>query len=217
MNIAFGSLFNGLNKHTQDKGQILISPYELPKGVHYIHSGYVKMYDISASGECQILAIHGSGDFFPLSWSLEDEDQQLFYETMCNTTFSIMPKNDFKEAVYSTNETLKAIIAYLLKSYRFSQLRIQNLEYLTTTERLAFRLIFLATYFGHKVDEKVVIDMPVIYQDLANSINSTRDTVNRVMRQFIDSSIVSRSNHTLTVNSVARLEAELGLTIKLNN
>lgn len=216
MSDPFAGLFEDGKRYNCEKGQLLVSPNEAPRGVFYIHYGYIRIYDISVEGEYQVIAISGPGDIFPLYWALGEEQRQLFYEAMCPMEFSILPKAEFKMQVENNVTLLKTALARVLKSYRHSQERIQNLELRTARERLAFRLLFLAKYLGHARGGELIIDVPITYQDLAESLNMTRETVNRVMRGFITGGLVRRSGTRLTIHKPKALVAILGTEISLN-
>jgi CRP-like cAMP-binding protein len=210
MSNPLSTLFQAARQYSCGKGQLLITPDEFPRGVHYIQSGYVKSYDIGAEGEYQVISIAGPGEIFPLYWSIDEESSHLFYETMCPTVINILPKTEFKAAFENNTELLKTLLALVLRSYRFSQERIQNLEIRNTQQRLAFRLLFIGKYFGHIQGKTIEIAVPMTYQDLAESLNLTRETVNRSMREFITDGIVNRSDHHMAIDKPEKLREIVG-------
>jgi CRP-like cAMP-binding protein len=203
----FGSLFDALPKHLCDKGQILVTADVTPRGVFYIHEGYVKAYNISNDGDTQLIAILGPGEIFPLHWAFDGENDSLFFETMSEVTCSLLPKTDFKPVVLNDKHLLQVAVATLLASYRFSHQRIQNLQLRTAQERLAFRLLYLADNFGVKKGKTTEIDVPIVYQDLADAVALTRETTNRIMLQFSNDGLISRSDHSLTIENYSKLAA----------
>lgn len=96
MNADFSILFQGTKKHICSKGQILIQASVVPRGVHFIISGYVKTYNITRQGDKQLAEISGPGDIFPLHWSLDEDPREVFYEAMTPMTYQIIPKTAFK-------------------------------------------------------------------------------------------------------------------------
>jgi CRP-like cAMP-binding protein len=206
----FGSLFEGLPKHLCDKGQILVSADDPPRGVFYIHEGYVKAYNISNEGDTQLIAILGPREIFPVHWAFDEDHESLFFETMSEVICSLLPKSEFKPVVLQDKHLLQVAVATLLASYRFSHLRIQNLQLRTAQERLAFRLLYLADNFGTKKGKTTEIDVPIVYQDLADAVALTRETTNRIMLQFSNEGLISRSDHSLTIEDYSKLAEILG-------
>lgn len=208
----FSPLFKGKKKLSALKGQIFYGADDEPKGVMYIHEGYVKEYDIDTQGGCQLINLIGPSEVFPLLWALDDKFSGLFGEAVTNITYSLMPREEFVSRIENDTAMLQAVIQSLLWHQRFSRQRIQNLELRTARERVAFRLLFLGKYFGYKEHEEVIIAIPVTHQDLAEGLNITRDTANRIMRDFINEGIVHKTNRIITVSAPDKLEEILGNT-----
>lgn len=72
------------------------------------------------------------------------------------------------------------------------QLRINNLELKTAAERVAFRLNFLAECFGHIQGKGTLIEVPLVCQDIADSLSLARDTVGHLMSDFIKNQFTIR-------------------------
>lgn len=210
------ALFSGQRQYHMPKGQILISPHLGPTGVYFIHAGYIKTYDISLQGEGQMVAIASPGDIIPLDWALDKEYRQLFYQSMTPVDISIMPKDEFKSAVNSSICILREVVTLLLKSYRYSQQRIQNLEYRSAIERIAFRLLFLGHYFGKQQGSTIKIILPLTYQDFADSLNITRDTANKALLALVKQGVISREKQLITLLDLSKLQSYIGEDTTLN-
>lgn len=208
---TFAQLFKDAKLYTCAKGELLVTSGEVPRGVFYVREGYIKAYDIGADGELQVISIIGPNQIFPLYWALgANPPQPLFYETICRCEIKVLPKDEFKSYTENNVKLLKMALQAVLALYGMYQERIQNLELRTAEERLAFRLLFLAKYYGSSQGNSVQINMPVIYQDLADSISLTRETVNRTMRQFIADGIVTHKRSQITVNNPPELAKIIG-------
>ncbi len=60
------SHFNeGVLKHFQ-KDEVIVQGDEVPAGVFFLQSGYVKAYSISQLGQQNLLLIHGANEIMPL-------------------------------------------------------------------------------------------------------------------------------------------------------
>jgi CRP-like cAMP-binding protein len=96
---SFSVLFDKATHNVCQRGQILVFPDEEPRGVFYVESGYVKAYTISPEGQCQLVAILGPDEIFPLYWALSQQYEQLYYEAMDTVEFSLLEKDVFKSNV----------------------------------------------------------------------------------------------------------------------
>lgn len=217
MTLTLDVLFAEARIHKVPKGQVLISPHHEPTSVYFIRKGYVKAYDISLQGENQLMAISSLGEIFPLHWALDKEYRQLFYQAMTPVEVGAMAKEEFRRRVENDPPLLHAIIKLLLWSYRYSQQRIQNLEYRSAMERIAFRLLFLGKYFGRRQGNATKITVPLTYQDFADSLNITRDTANKSLLVLMNQGVISRHKQVITILDAVKLQSFVGDDTTLNN
>jgi CRP-like cAMP-binding protein len=66
-----------------------------------------------------------------------------------------------------------------LEMYRIHSERILNLEYRSVRERLISFLLTMSHRFGKKTTEGLLINVPLRHQDIASSINASRETTTR--------------------------------------
>ena len=206
----FSIVFKGLKQHACDKGIVLVDADEEPRGVFFIKEGFVKAYRISNDGEIQITAILGPSEIFPLYWALDEDHDRHFYETIEHSVVQLMPKAEFKPKVLQDKTLLRVTVATLLRAFHSSHQRIQNLQLRSSRERLAFRLIYLADHFGTNKGDTIEINVPVVYQDLADAVAATRVTVNRIMSSFISEKLLERADHRITILNYAGLKDIIG-------
>jgi CRP-like cAMP-binding protein len=105
---------------------------------------------------------------------------------------------------------LGVAVKALLATFKFSHLRIRNLQLPTARERLAFRLLYLANNFGERQGSAIDIQVPIVYQDLADAVNITRETTNRIMRRFITDGLIKRTDHHMTILAIEGLRSIVG-------
>ncbi len=96
-----------------------------------------------------------------------------------------------------------------LDAFDYSNQRIINLELKSAHERIAYRLLFLAKYYGKERDGIVTIVVPTTYQDIADSISLTRETVNRVILEFIAKKYIKRTTNSLAIINIHGLRTIL--------
>ncbi len=56
-----------------------------------------------------------------------------------------------------------------------------------------------------------MITAPVTHQDIANSINMTRETASRALGLLFEEELLGQDDHLFTILDMAKLQAELGL------
>jgi CRP/FNR family transcriptional regulator len=193
-----------------DKNDILVQGNEEPTAVFFIQSGYVKAYSISQGGQQNLLLIHGAHEIMPLPWALDGPQKLgIFYEAMSDVTASKTSK-DYLRAAMGTNSWLaEQVLRQLVTTFTVYAQRIQSLGYRLPRERVIACLLDLATRFGSHLDKGVVIEAPITHQDIADSINMTRETASRVIEQLTKDGLVAQIDHLFVIKDEHKLQAEL--------
>lgn len=193
------------------KGETIISGLNEPDGVYIIKEGFVKSYTITKDGQENLLLIHDTGELMHLIWALDGSHTEgLYYNAMSDVTVLKTSKEKLRSAMsdnkWLSQEILKQSV-HIITTY--SQ-RIQALEFRTARERIIAELLNLAEMFGKKHGKKVLIDVPVTHQDVANSINMNRETASRALGLLFEEGLLDQDEHQFTILDLAKLQEELG-------
>ena len=166
-------------KQTYRKGDFIIRPGEAPSGVHYVYQGLVKAYDITKYNEENLLIIRKEDEVFPLIWALTGQERQVIYQALAPTITLCLSRQTFLDYINAQPETLAPIVDMTIEMYRLHSERILNLEYRTVRERIISFLLTMSQRFGKQTAEGLLIEAPLRHQDIASSINATRETTSR--------------------------------------
>lgn len=193
------------------KGDTIIHGFEEPNGVYIIKAGFVKAYTLTKAGQENLLLVHDTGEFVPLIWALDGSHTEgLYYEAMSDVTVLKTSKEKLLSAMsdnkWLSQEILKQSVNIITNYYK----RIQALELRTARQRIVAELLNLAEMFGKKHGKKVLIDAPVTHQDIANSINMTRETASRVLGLLFEEELLAQDEHIFTILDLAKLQEEVG-------
>jgi len=176
----FVGLFKTLGiKQIYRKGDQIIRPGDIPRGVYYIEKGLVKAYDITRYNEENLLIIRKDGEVFPLIWAITGKERHVIYETLEETTVYRLEREAFLKFMEGNPEAMAPLLDMVIEMYRLHSERIINLEYRTARERIVSFLLTMSERFGVKTDEGLLIDVPLRHQDIASSVNATRETASR--------------------------------------
>ena len=166
-------------KQTYRKGDFIIRPGETPSGVYYVYEGLVKAYDITKYNEENLLIIRKEDEVFPLIWALTGQERQVIYQALAPTTTLCLSRQTFLEYIDKKPDALAPLLDMTIEMYRLHSERILNLEYRTVRERLISFLLTMSMRFGKQTPEGLLIEAPLRHQDIASSINATRETTSR--------------------------------------
>lgn len=181
------------------KGETIIRPEDTPQGVFLIEKGFVKSYDITKYGEENLLVIRGVNQMFPLLWSMTDERTDVYYQAMSDVSLLRIHREVYLEKIDKDPEFTRGVLEQVLKMYHVHSQRVLNLEYRTAPERIAFRLLVLADRFGAKSAHGIEIAAPVRHQDIAESVNCSRETASRVIAKLQKRGLVGSFDGSLVL------------------
>jgi CRP/FNR family cyclic AMP-dependent transcriptional regulator len=196
-------------KLTYRKGEFIIRPGEMPPGVFYIAEGIVKAYDITRYGDENLLIIRKEHELFPLIWALTGQERSVIYQALAPTVVWQIKRQDFQNFIKAKPESLAPLLEMTLEMYRLHSERIINLEYRSVRERLISFLLTMASRFGHTTSEGVMIGLPLKHQDIASSINSSRETTSRELSALERKGLLRNEQSQILLRDVKALENHL--------
>jgi len=161
------------------KGEFIIRPGDTPSGVFYIEAGLVKAYDITKYGEENLLIVRKANEIFPLIWSITGQGRHIIYQALSDVEVFRIDREAFQELLRNQPSLQAPFMDIVFEMYRIHSERIMNLEYRTVRERLVSFLLIMGARFGKKTKQGLLIEAPLKQQDIASSINATRETTGR--------------------------------------
>lgn len=194
---------------TFKKGEFIIRPGESPPAVFYIYQGLVKAYDITKYGEENMLIIRKEHEIFPLIWALTGQERNVIYEALMPTTTWQVGREHFMEHVTTERDMLAPLLDMTLEMYRIHGERIMNLEYRSVRERIISFLLTTSRRFGHNEPRGVTITVPLRHQDIASSINASRETVSRELAAMERKGLIKSEQSLVTLTDIDGLRDHL--------
>ncbi len=186
-------------KQTYKKGEFIIRPGETPPGIFYIHNGLVKAYDITKYNEENMLIIRKEGELFPLIWAVTGQERNVIYEAIVPTTTWQISRETFLEYLSKNPKGLVPVLDMTIEMYRLHSERIFNLEYRTVRERIISFLHTMSQRFGVETDKGLLINVPLRHQDIASSINATRETTSRELAVLERRGLLTSKQSMITI------------------
>ena len=166
-------------KQTFRKGDFVIRPGDPPHGVFYIYQGLVKAYDITKYNEENLLIIRKQDEIFPLIWAITGKEHNIIYQALAPTVTWKISRKAFLELIKDHPDSLTPLLDMTMEMYRLHGERILTLEYRSVRERIISFLLTMSQRFGKQTDDGLLIEVPLRHQDIASSVNATRETTSR--------------------------------------
>ncbi len=196
-------------KQTWRKGDFIIRPGDPPHGIFYVYEGLVKAYDITKYNEENLLIIRKADEIFPLIWAITGEERDVIYQALAPTTTWQISRKKFLEFMSSKPEALAPLLDMTIEMYRLHSERILNLEYRTVRERIISFLLTMSQRFGTKTPDGVMIDVPLRHQDIASSVNATRETTSRELAALERKGLLRNKQSIILLRDVEALRKHI--------
>lgn len=191
------------------KGQVIIYGGEQPSGIHHITSGKVRQYDINYRGDEIVVNVFKSPAFFPMSWAINKNENQYFFETMTDVELRIAPADEVVEFLKSNPEVMYNLLSRLYSGVDGLQRRMAHLMGGSARSRVLYELIVECNRFGI-IQEDGSCKLSVNENQLAQSSGLTRETTNRELAKLKQAGYIQRIGKDLIVKSIEDLQNELG-------
>lgn len=196
-------------KQIYKKGDFIIRPGDPPHGVFYIYQGLVKAYDITKYNEENLLIIRKEDEVFPLIWAITGQERQVIYQALAPTITWSIPRERFLNHIGSKPDALAPLLDMTLEMYRLHSERILNLEYRTVRERIISFLLTMSHRFGVTTEEGLLIEVPLRHQDIASSVNATRETASRELSGLERKGLITNKQSLIVLKDVEQLQKHL--------
>ena len=197
-------------KQTFRKGDFVIRPGETPAGIFYIYQGLVKAYDITKYNEENLLIMRKEEEVFPLIWAITGQERHVIYQALAPTVTWQISRETFIEFIEKNPEALAPLLDMTIEMYRLHSERILNLEYRTVRERIISFLITMSHRFGKNTPEGMLIEAPLRHQDIASSVNATRETTSRELSALEKKGLLINKQSYIVLTDMDGLLKHLG-------
>ena len=171
-----------------------------------IESGSVKIVLPSPEGEeGAIIATLGRGDFFG-ELALLDGAPRSATAIAVELTETLALRREAFETLVDTQPALRrALFAGLAAELRRLTGHVEELHFLDLPGRLAARLVRLAREQQPDAHGEVRLDWPYTQSDLASMIGGTRQTVNRLLSDFVAQGLIRFEKESIVIPDLDRL------------
>lgn len=202
--------FKSGRRFVYKKGEIIIHAGDTPQGVYCIEQGFVKVYSLSKEGEENIHTIYKTGELFPLLWTFRGIARNVYYESLAGATLWRVSREDFLTFAKTSSKVFMSLLDHVAEQLYAYADRLENLEYNNAYERVVYCLLLLASRFGVKHGNTIIIDVPLNHQEIADLINLARETASRLIEKLEDKNLISQKKHRIVIEDLEKLAHALG-------
>lgn len=199
------SLSSRLKVRRFRRNEVIMHQGDAGDALHIVAAGAVKIVLPSAEGEEAIIATLRPGDFFGELALLDGEPHSATVTALEPSETLVLPRPVFIELLDTVPGLRDALLAGLAKELRRLTGQVEELFFLDLSGRLATRLARLAEEAQPNAEGEVHLSWPYTQSDLAAMIGGTRQSVNRLLSEFVDEGLVRLERDSLVICDVQQL------------
>ncbi|MBI2405490.1 Crp/Fnr family transcriptional regulator [Candidatus Microgenomates bacterium] len=191
------------------KRETILRAGEVPQGLHFLESGYVRLHALSEDGEELTLVIYKPGDFFPVVWTFYGGGPSIYYfETLTPVLMRRASREPFLEFIQANPDVFMLVTQRVISRFQISLRRMEYLTFGNASARLASVLLVHAKEIGVERDGGIEFQIPLTHKDLANLVGMTRETMSIELKRFERAGLIGHIDHRLVIKDKEGLEKE---------
>jgi CRP/FNR family cyclic AMP-dependent transcriptional regulator len=179
------------------KQAVIISEGDETNSLYIILSGKVRVFSSDEKSKEVTLQVQESGSYFGELALLADEPRSASVETLEKTVCGIISKNDFKYWLASHPDVAIGLLSDLSAKIRHLTEKVKQMALSNVYERTIKVLQDIATKEG----DIFVIDNKPTQQELANMVGSSREMINKVMKELTKGGYIVIKGKTLRIEN----------------
>lgn len=190
------------------KGNIVVLEQESGAALFVIISGKVKVVRMDEDGREVILSMFGPGEFFGEMSLLDGMARSASVVATVKSELFMIHRRDFLELLHEYPSVAISLLAELAMRLRKADMQIKSLSLKDAAGRVANVLLMLSDDLGVFRKGKVEIEDMPLQQDIANMAGTSRETVSRMLHQFIRDGQVQLKGNKLIINDFEAFRKE---------
>lgn len=189
------------------RGDVVVQVNTPGDRLYLVESGKLKVCLSNQNDDEIILSILKEGSFFGEMALLEEKPRSASVIALQATWLYELSRESFLRFVESRPRTLLNILRVVSERLRRADDIRRDLVLLDVYGRVAGLLLRLAREEGVKSEEGILLENPPSQQQIADMIGASRETINRVINEFIRSGTLHKEGRTLIIQPEALQDA----------
>ena len=188
------------------RGQQILSPDDPPDRIHIVKKGRVRVYRISPDGKQLTLDIHEKGTILgDMSLLGQDPLPEAYAEAIDDGVICTITSDELRRLIEQFPVIGVNIIRHLSRRLQSAERELEAMAYQRVDQRLARRLIDLASRFGAPTERGTLIRANLTQQELAEMVGTTRETLAHTLGDFRRRGLLDTAHHQVLIRDADRL------------
>lgn len=190
------------------KGAVLLSEGEPPRGIFQLCHGSVKLSISSEDGKTLITRIVEQGAALGLSAVISGVPSKVTAETLAPSQVNFVRRSDFLRFLSNSPVAAANALRQLAAECEAGTDRVRAVELSRSAAgKLANLLLSWCAERGMTTENGIRMQVLMTHDDISHIINTSRETVSRLLRDLRDDRVISVKGSSLIIHDKPRLEA----------
>jgi CRP-like cAMP-binding protein len=173
-------------------------------------AGRVRIGAISPDGKEVTLNVIGPGEIFGEIALLDGKPRSADATALEDSVLLVIERRHFMPFLLRHGDLVERLLVVLCDRLRRTSLALEEIALFDLPARLARLLIKLAADYGRPVADGLRIDLKLSQRDLATLVASTRESVNKQLRNWSRDGVLAQRDGYLVLRDQPALQALVG-------
>jgi CRP/FNR family transcriptional regulator len=174
--------------------------------VYVVRQGRLKLSLVSRRGRCVVFRFAVAGDLLGFSAVLNQIDHEFLAQTLEPCVLVSVPRSEFLELLQESHEVIAFATHALARDHDAMLRGIRRLGMSASIRERLAQLLLNCLELPRTDGLPMSIRINWTYGELADMVNSSRETVTRVMSQFEREELIARHGSLVVIRNTARLK-----------
>lgn len=176
------------------------------KSVYIVRQGRLKLSLISRKGRCVVFRFAGAGDLLGLSAILNQTNHQFLAQTLEPSVLVSVPRKEFLHLLQTAPEVNLFATQTLAHDHDAMLHGIRRLGMSASVRERLAQLLMNCVESSSTDSHPPSIRMNWTYGELSDMVNSSRETVTRIMTQFERDELIFRRGSLVVIRNQKKLQ-----------
>jgi CRP/FNR family transcriptional regulator len=177
-------------QRTYEKKDLIIEEGSIPLNFMIVSRGKIKVFGYSQDGKEQIMYILTAGDFFGARNLIHDRKADFNAQAMEDTAVCMIQREGFQDLLVQFPSISIKIMDVLCDRLEKMESMFRKISPKDVDSRVNMMLLELLHKYGRKHGDRVIIELPMSREEMANYIGVARETVSRKIASLKDEGII---------------------------
>ena len=195
--------------------QVIYVPSDPGSKLYAVHTGKVKLTQVSYEGKELVFCVLGRGDVFGELCLFDEGPHSTLATALEDCEIFTIKCSDLAKFMAEDPVMVTALGKHVGERIRALEKKLSDFVFKDVAQRLASLILDLTYDYAEKLPSgEQVIEMKITHQDLAGLIGSTRETTTTTLNQLRDKGLIDFQRGRIIVRDIEVLEQMANRPIK---